>query len=280
MKPWRSIASLFAVLYLAGCTNLQPVRDFANSSAELSGYTQLTDRFATTYEREHLYITGPVDIAAQKNDKERKAAYRDLVKIHQTAALYMQTLATLAGEDTYDLSDEIKSVAGGIKTHSAFGISAAQVDNVATVTTIISKWATAGIREKAVKDMVREGDPSFQTLLTTMQDLVRLYAKENENEKKQVLGFFELELLFADTPKDKLLATLARVHEDEKRREYAQAQQLYLKTEQQLKKISEGHKMLLKHLDDLSGEDLKASLKALTKDIKTLSKSVRTLQTI
>ncbi|RUR90832.1 hypothetical protein [Pectobacterium polaris] len=280
MKPWRSIVSIFAVLYLAGCTNLQPVRDFANSSAELSGYTQLTDRFATTYSREKLYITGAVDTAAQENDKKRKAAYKDLVKIHQTAALYMETLATLAGEDTYDLSDEIKSVAGGIKTHSAFGISAAQVDNVATVTTLISKWATAGIREKAVKEMVREGDAPFQVLLGTMQDLVRLYAKTNEEEKKEVLGFFELEILFADAPKDKLLATLARVHEDEKRREYAQAQQLYSETEQGLKKISEGHKMLLKHLDDLSGEDLKASLKILTKDIKSLSKSVRTLQTL
>ncbi|MCL6364831.1 hypothetical protein EXT60_11340 [Pectobacterium carotovorum subsp. carotovorum] len=280
MKPWRSIASLFAVLYLTGCTNLQPVRDFANTSANLSGYTQLTDRFATTYERERLYITGPVDIAAQENDKKRKAAYQDLVKIHQTAALYMQTLATLAGEDTYDLSDEIKSLAGGIKTHSAFGISAVQVDNVATVTTLISKWATAGIRERAVKEMVREGDAPFQALLTTMQDLVRLYARTNENEKNTVLNFFRLELQFADTPKDKLLATLARVHEDEKRREYAQAQQLYLKTGQELQKVSEGHKMLLKHLDDLSGEDLKASLKALTKDIKKLSESVRTLQSI
>ncbi|MEQ9968619.1 hypothetical protein ABRP72_05450 [Pectobacterium carotovorum] len=280
MKLPRYIASILAVIYLTGCANLQPVRDFANTSENLSGYTQLTDRFVTTYERERLYIPESADISAQEYDKKRKAAYQDLLKIQQTATLYMQTLAKLAGEDTYDLSDEIKGLTGGIKMHPALGISAAQVENVATVITIISKWVTAGIQERSVKEMVREGDAPFQTLLTTMQDLVRLYEKTNEGEKDDVFVILERELLFADTPKDKLLATLARVHEDEKRREYAQAQQLYLKTEQQLQKISEGHKMLLKHLDDLSGEDLKASLKALTKDIKKLSESVRTLQSI
>ena len=90
--------------------------------------------------------------------------------------------------------------------------------------------------------MVREGDASFQTLLEGMGHLVRLYAKTNENEKRTVLGFFEIELLYADTPKDKLLATLARVHEDTKRKEYEQAQLMYLNAEKGIRKVSEGHK--------------------------------------
>lgn len=277
MKRWHYITGIFAALYLTGCANLQPVRDFANASAELSGYTQLTERFNTTYERERLYIAGPVDLKAQANDSKRKAAHQDLLTVHKTATLYMQTLAKLAGEDTYDLSGEIRSIATGIKSHPDFGITSAQVDAVANLSTLLTKWVTSGVQEKAVKEMVREGDASFQTLLEGMGHLVRLYAKTNENEKRTVLGFFEIELLYADTPKDKLLATLARVHEDTKRKEYEQAQLMYLNAEKGIRKVSEGHKELLKHLDDLSGDDLKATLKILTKDIKSATKSVQTL---
>lgn len=280
MKRLNYIFGVVAAFYLAGCANLQPVRDFANASAELSSYTQLTDRFNTTYERERLYLSGPVDTRAQTNDKKRKAAYADLVRVHQTASLYMQTLAKLAGEDTYDLSGEIKGISGGIKAHPDFGVSAAHVDAVANITTLVTKWAMAGLQEKAVKEMVREGDASFQLLLAGMQDLVRLYSKTNENEKKRVLGFFEVELLYADTPKDRLLATLARVHENAKRREYEQAQSLYLSAEKGLQKVADGHKELVKHLDDLSGSDLQKSLKVLTKDIKNLSKSIQTVSSI
>lgn len=277
MKRWHHITGIFVVFYLVGCSNLQPVREFANASAELSGYTQLTNRFNTTYERERLYISGPVDVSAQANDKKRKEVYDDLLKIHGTATLYMQTLARLAGEDTYDLSGEINGIAGGIKAHPEFGISKTQVDAVANISNLISRWVTAGIQEKAVKEMVREGDASFQHLLDGMRNLVRLYAKTNENEKRTVLGFFEIELIYADTPKDKLLATLARIHEDSKRREYEQAQSFFLSAEQGIQKVSEGHTELLKHLDDLSGDDLKASLKALTKDIKSATKNVQML---
>lgn len=242
MKRWHYITGIFAALYLTGCANLQPVRDFANASAELSGYTQLTERFNTTYERERLYISDPVDVKAQANDSKRKAAHKDLLTVHKTATLYMQTLAKLAGEDTYDLSGEIKGIATGIKSHPDFGITSAQVDAVANLSTLLTKWVTSGVQEKAVKEMVREGDASFQTLLEGMGHLVRLYAKTNENEKRTVLGFFEIELLYADTPKDKLLATLARVHEDTKRKEYEQAQLMYLNAEKGIRKVSEGHK--------------------------------------
>lgn len=280
MKPWNYIVGIIVALSLTGCANLQSVRSFANASAELSGYTQLTDRFNTTYERERLYISGPVDVKAQANDSKRKAAYQDLLVVHKTATLYMQTLAKLAGEDTYDLSGEIEGIASGIKAHPDFGITATQVDAVANLSMLLTKWVTFGMQEKAVKEMVRDGDASFQALLDGMSHLVRLYAKTNENEKHTVLGFFEIELLYADTPKDKLLATLARVHEDAKRREYEQAQPMYVNAEKGIRKVAEGHKELLKHLDDLSGDDLKASLKILTKDIKSASKSVQALSTI
>lgn len=277
MKRWHHIASLVVVLHLTGCSNLEPVRDFANASAELSGYTELTNRFNSTYERERLYLSGSLDAKAQANDKKRKAIYNDLLKVHKTATLYMQTLAKLAGEDTYDLSDEISGLSGGIKAHPEFGISTAQVDAVANLSNLISKWTTAGIKEQAVKEMVREGDASFQHLLEGMRNLIRLYEKTNENEKRTLLGFFEVELLYADTPKDKLLATLARVLEDSKRREYEQTKLVFLSAEQGIQKVSEGHSALVKHLDDLSGGDLQATLKVLTKDIKSVTKTAQML---
>ena len=111
----RLLAAVSLSLVVTGCANLQDVRDFAGESARLSAYTELTTRFRDTYEREQPYLSGPVEQQAQANDKRRRDAYPDLLKIHQGMVLYMQTLATLAGDDTFDLSPAVNSLASGIK---------------------------------------------------------------------------------------------------------------------------------------------------------------------
>jgi hypothetical protein len=45
--------------------------------------------------------------------------------------------------------------------------------------------------------MVRDGDADLQTLLDAMITLTRLYDKTNENEKKTVLGIFDVEVPYA-----------------------------------------------------------------------------------
>ncbi|TAN74101.1 MAG: hypothetical protein EPN14_09405 [Gallionella sp.] len=278
MNTTKITSALLLTLALVGCANLKEVRDYAGESARLSAYMELTARFRDTYYREQPYLSGEPDRLAQDNDKRRKAAYEDLLKIHQRASLYMQTLATLAGEDTFDISKEVDSLASGIKAYPDFGINEKHVDAISNIAKVITKWMTSSYQERAVHNMVKEGDAPLQTTLEGMISLVRYYKKTNENERKTVLGFFEVEIPYADAPKDKLLATLARVHVQSKESEYKDAQQKYDDAEKGIKSIAGGHKRLLENIDKLSNDEVKATISKFAKDIKTIRKNLQTVR--
>jgi len=278
MKTTKIISALLLTIALVSCVNLKEVRDYAGESAKLSAYTELTTRFRDTYEREQPYLSGEADRQAQDNDKRRKAAYEDLLKIHQRVVLYMQTLAKLAGEDTFDLSKEVDSLADGIKAYPDPGINDKHVNAVSNISQVITKWITSSHQEHAVRGMVKEGDAYLQTTLEGMMSLVHYYRKTNENESKTVLGFFEVEIPFADSPKDKLLATLARVHVQSKTSEYRNAQLKYDDAEKGIKIVAEGHKQLLENIDKLSKDEVKTMISRFAKDIKTIRENLQTVR--
>ena len=271
----RLLAAASLSLVLTGCANLQDVRDFAGESARLSAYTELTTRFRDTYQREQPYLSGPVEQQAQANDKRRRDAYPDLLKIHHGVALYMQTLATLAGDDAFDLSPAMDSLTSGIKAYPEGGIDSRQVDAYASMAKIVAKWMTSAAQEKAVREMVMEGDPSVQAILDGMAALVSYYRKTNDNERKAVLGFLEVELAFAGAPKDKLLAALGKAHLQAKIREYQVADARYGEAEAGIASIKEGHKALARNVDNLSTAEAKAQIKKLTKDIKAIRSNLQ-----
>lgn len=274
----NSVLALLLLLVFVGCANLKAVRDYAGESARLSSYTDLTTRFRDTYGREEPYLFGEASLEAQANDKRRKAAYGDLLKIHQSITLYMQTLAMLAGEDAFDLSKNIDSLAGGIKSYPDFGIENRHVDAVSNITKVITKWITASYQQRAVETMVEEGDTDLQTALDGMKALVRFYRKTNENERKAVLGLFDVEIPYLEASKDKLLTAIARAHLQSKKTEYANAENKYIEAEKGITFVSEGHTKILKNIDKLSKDEIKDLISKISKDIKTIRENLKTIQ--
>lgn len=274
----RLIFASLLVLSLAACANLKEVREFAAESAKLSAYTELTTRFRDTYQREQAYLGGEADRLAQENHNGRKAAYQDLLKVHESVTLYMKTLATLAGDDTFDLTKGIESLATGIKAYPDLGIEAKHVDAFSNMAKVIARWITSAYQDRAVREMVKEGDAHLQTMLEGMATLVRYYSRTHENEKKTVLGFFEIEIPFADSPKDKLLGTLARAHVQSKASEYQAAEGKYAAAEQGIKSIAEGHKKLLENVDRLGSDEARKLISKFAKDIKALRDNLQAIR--
>lgn len=264
---------------LGGCTNLQEVREFASESAALASYKELTTHFRDTYAREAPYLSGPGLAAAQANDQKRQAAYDDLIKVHDTVARYMMTLATLAGDKAFDLSKGIDSVSGQIKAYPDLGLDAAHVDAVSGIAKLIAKWSTAYYQQDAVKDMIRAGQVPIQTSLDGMASVLRIYRKTHENERKQVLGLFETEFALAQVQaKDPLLMALARLHYEKKVAEFASIDRRFDIAERAVREIAEGHTRLYRSVDDLSAKALKDQLSAIGKDLKSLRKQLQALQ--
>ncbi|RJX33620.1 MAG: hypothetical protein C4531_05220 [Desulfurivibrio sp.] len=278
MKASRPLAVLLATLVLAGCANLQEIRDYADASAEFSAYTELTTRFRDTYQREQPYLSGEAERLARDNDQKRQAAYADLLVIHQRVTLYMQTLARLAGDDAFDLSPQIDSLSAGIKAHPELGIDAQQVDAAANLSQVISRWLTASYQQRAVRSMITEGDPHLQKMLVAMLTLIRYYRQTSENEKNTVLGFFAVEIPFADPSQDRLLLALARAQLQTRSAEYNELQRQYDAAEQGIRSMAEGHRQLLANLDRLSSAEARAMISKFAQDIKTIRENLGTVR--
>ena len=277
MQLLRFMTAFGLTAVFMGCVNLKAVQDFAAESAKFSAYTELTTRFRDTYQREQPYVSGQTAQLAQANDAKRKASYPDLLKIQRSVALYMRTLATLAGDKTFDFSKSLDSLESGIKAHHDFGIGENQVEAYSNLSQVVAKWIASGYQTRAVRAMLKEGDPPLQILLEGMVSLVGHYRRTNENERSSVIGLLEVEIAFVDPSKDLLLTTLARAHLQSKLQEYQLADGRYAEVEKGIKKIQGGHRALVENADRLSSAEVKTMLSALTKDLKSIRYNLQTV---
>ena len=274
----RRLSLLFlcaVALLLGGCTtpntvSLAEVRDFADASARLGGYGELSRRYRDTYEREQPYLSPAADRIAKENDARRRAVYDDFIGIQKSVVLYMQTLSVLAGDARYDLSDRIDDLGNGLKANAESGLQQRHVAAYTGLTRLLTRVIASGYQNRSVETMVRDGDADVQVLLEAMMALTRLYAKTNENEKKTVLGIFDVEIPFSGKTSDRMLVTLAKVHYLNKSTEYRLVDKRYDAALQGLTKVALGHQKMREHLNDLRGDEVRKLLAAYGRDLRNL----------
>ena len=235
---WRRyLLILLAGLLLGGCAgtgqvSLAEVRQFADASARLGGYAELSKRYRDTYEREQPYLSPAADRIARENDARRKAVYDDFISIQKSLVLYMQTLSLLAGDTRYDLSAQLDDLGNGLKANAESGL---QQRHIAAYT-----------------------------------GLTRLYAKTNENEKKTILGIFDVEIPFSTRNSDRMLVTLAKVHYLSKANEYKLIDKRYEAAMQGLTKVALGHQKMRENLHNLSAPEVRTLLAAYGRELVAL----------
>jgi predicted DNA-binding protein YlxM (UPF0122 family) len=266
-----AFALLCFSLLLGGCAStnvsLQEVREFADASARLGAYAELSTRFRDTYAREQLYLSPAADRIAKETDVKRRAVYDDFLNVQKTVVLYMQTLSVLAGDGRYDLTNRLDDLGNGLKANAESGLEQRHVQAYTGMMRLLTRVIASGYQGRSVATMVRDGDADIQTLLDAMITLTRYYAKTNENEKKTILGIFDIEIPFASKPQDRMLVTLAKVHYLNKSAEYRLLDKRYDLALQGLTKVSQGHKKLRENLSDLSGSEVRNTLKAYIHDL-------------
>lgn len=259
---------------LVGCASttisLQEVREFADASAKLGGYGELSNRFRGTYAREQPYLSPAADLLARETDVKRRAVYDDFVSVQRTVVLYMQTLSVLAGDARYDLSAQIDELGNGLKANADSGLEQRHVAAYTGLTRLLTRVIASGYQGRSVETMVRDGDADLQTLIDGMITLTRLYAKTNENEKKTVLGMFDIEIPFSKKAQDRMLVTLAKVHYMSKSSEYRLLDRRYDLAQQGLIKVSQGHKKLRENLANLSGPEIRSALAKFASDLRMI----------
>lgn len=253
-----------------GAVSLTEVREFADASAKLGGYSELSRRYRDTYEREQPYLPAGADKLARENDAKRRAVYDDFVSVQKALVLYMQTLSLLAGDARYDLSASIDDLGNGLKANAESGLQQRHITAYTGLTRLLTRVIASGYQNRSVETMVRDGDADVQVLLEGMISLTRLYYKTNENEKKTILGIFDVELPFAKGRDERMLVTLAKVHYINKASEYKLIDRRYDLALQGLTKVALGHQKLRENLHKLSQADVKLMLGNYGKDLRMI----------
>jgi hypothetical protein len=275
LRPYllRYLLVFLASLVLGGCAatggqvSLAEVRQFADASARLGGYAELSKRYRDTYEREQPYLSPAADRIAKENDIRRKAVYDDFISIQKSLVLYMQTLSLLAGDARYDLSTQLDDLGNGLKANAESGLQQRHIAAYTGLTRLLTRVIASGYQNRSVETMVRDGDADVQILLEAMIALTRLYAKTNENEKKTILGIFDVEIPFSTRNSDRMLVTLAKVHYLSKATEYKLLDKRYDAAMQGLTKVALGHQKMRENLHNLSGPEVRTLLLAYARDL-------------
>lgn len=269
---------LLVALLATGCSNLKEVQDFSKESAKFASYTKLTERYRTTYQREAPYLYGKSLVIAKDNDQRRQEEYLDLLKVHHRVTLYMQVLAKLAGDETFDLSKNVDSLGSTIRQNPKIGLTDKQVSAYTGLSKTIAKWVTTGYQESAVKAMITEGDPDLQALLTGMANILRFYKATSDNEKRTVLGLYESEIPFYEKKKMLLLVSLGKDDYTNKIKAYAALDGIFDKVQRGIAEIQSGHSQLAQHVNQLSNTELKAIIEQVAKDLQSISSNLNSLK--
>jgi hypothetical protein len=275
LRPYllRYLLVFLASLVLGGCAatggqvSLGEVRQFADASARLGGYAELSKRYRDTYEREQPYLSPAADRIAKENDVRRKAVYDDFISIQKSLVLYMQTLSLLAGDARYDLSTQLDDLGNGLKANAESGLQQRHIAAYTGLTRLLTRVIASGYQNRSVETMVRDGDADVQVLLEAMIALTRLYAKTNENEKKTILGIFDVEIPFSTRNSDRMLVTLAKVHYLSKATEYKLLDKRYDAAMQGLTKVALGHQKMRENLHNLSAPEVRTLLLAYSREL-------------
>ncbi|MBD8722691.1 hypothetical protein IFT43_04840 [Oxalobacteraceae sp. CFBP 13708] len=262
-------------LLVAGCAStgqvsLGEVREFADASARLGGYAELSRRYRDTYERELPYLSPQAERVARDTDARRRAVFDDFVAIQETLVLYMQTLSLLAGDGRYELSGRVDDLGSGLKAMTDSGLKQRHVAAYTGMTRLLTRVIASRYQNRSVDTMVRDGNADVQTLIDAMIVLTRIYEKANENEQKTVLGLFNAEIPMANRNADRMLVTLAKVHLQNKAAEYRLIDRRYKLAQQGLTKVALGHQKMRENMDKLSSEETRRMLAGYVHDLNLI----------
>jgi hypothetical protein len=252
MKLSRYFLILSLLAILTGCASSTPrmaeVRAFAAESPKLGAYHELTERYRNTYQRQQPFLSPEADLREQQLNARRQQACDDFVKLQYGLQAYMQTLGKLAGDNQYDLEDQVKSISTGIKAWPDSGLDDRHVNAFAGLTRLIGRGITRPLQENAVNQVLREGRQPVQDLLDAMRTLLRLYDKSSDNEEQLVIGMLETEIPYADPKRDKLLLALAKAQQQAKQAEFRLIGLRYTLARKNLDAIEQQHRALVAQL--------------------------------
>jgi hypothetical protein len=295
----RWISLLACMLVVAACANLEAVRDFSASSASLTAYKDVTERYLASDDVVLAELPAspdfaPIKTAVQAHKQAVAQEQASLFRLHNVATGYMAALANLAGEGAFDISQEFDQVTGAIVAVPGLGLNTQHVQAYASIAQRVTSWALAAKQAHEVKSLVKEHGPAMDTLLQAMGTVADAYQVELKNEQGRIASFQQAREIAwnADLSAEAALAGDDRAITIDRREAVIawsrRAQALRVKEQasaivaaQEARSgidiVRQGHAEMLRNVDHLSDKQLIALLRKATVDLMEVRANLRKL---
>lgn len=295
-KPYsalRLFVLVFASVILAGCANLEAVRDFTDSSARLTAYKDVTERYTKSGERRYAEI--PLGLAfdtlrtsVTATVAEMRLQKPDLLKLHNVATGYMASLAALAGEDAYDLSGDLDKVVGSIAAIPALGINTDHATAFSNIAGKVVSWIAAAKQAKDVRTMVMTYGADMDKLLEAMSLAATSYMGVLVQERDSIDSFeegrrapWQPQKEDKRTPEEMrradLVLQLSRRSEALWKKDVDDAVKAADSAKAGISVVRAGHQAMLKNIDRLENKEVVAILKKAASDLKDIRTDLKKL---
>lgn len=292
LRPIAYVLLILCALLSNGCVNLGPVREFAASSARLTDYKGVTQRYVTSADRQlaDLPPGKRFDATRNKLTQFKSVSANDkqtLLKLHAATTGYMAALAGLAEQDAYSLSAEIDQITGAITESEQLNINAEHVQAYGSIVSKVASWITAAKQARDVKRMVKDNGADMDKLLEAMQLATEAYAivfAQEEQSAEAVADFRETAwtdksaggaALTAD--QREVVATLLRRSSSTEAAARVDAMKAQKAAAAGLAEVRQAHLALYQNIDRLQAKDVQAALRKAASEIKSIRTDIAKL---
>lgn len=274
----RSIAIVFkAIVLLAftqGCTtNLKPVQDFANLSAESAQYTTLVDEYLDFPQRQKRYQPpdrhANLDAMAQDRANQQTA----LLLRQSLIETYMKSLGRLAADEVVDNTEELAQLSTTLESQTP--TSPQEAEAFKKIAGIVTTVAVKRWRQDQLQNLIEQANAPIQQVLESLHRIVSDgFGGDLQTEEAAIQNYYMTIIMESQDPAGK--AALAewkdlRMSQVHKRSE---AVQIYGTV---LDRISEGHQRLFDQRQNLTKKEVLHQVKNSVKDLRALLQTFKKL---
>lgn len=281
MKPKRilrhspPILLTLLLLALTGCADLKEIRTFADSAANTASYTGLTHYYLGEFDRSKDYEENPdrqkqLDTESAARHKQEKA----LLALHRGVHDYMNAIGALASDELVSYDPALTRLGDSIKETKL--VDDARVDAYRDLTSFIAKAATDGYRQRKLKQLIHDANPSFQKVTEALHRIVGSnYVLSLDNEAAVMDSYYQETIRTAqkNDPATELVKETWRT----KKQDLAARRQACLAYAETIEKIAQGHQEMFNHLDNLNAKITLDTMFGYAQELDELRGKIREL---
>lgn len=280
MKKFSAWIALFLTTIIASCGSIKSIHEYSSAATEGSSqFNQLHYSFQQScLERCRLTAVRNLSIRRdtactctlyQRADSTTELIYNALIS-------YLINLNTLSSKDltTYNLDALQLAISYG--DFAPLNLTDQQVNAYMTLSRLLLH-ATDLHRIRKLRLFIAEANPSFQTLVKTLQFILRQNLKDELNFKKESLFAYYKEMSLSATLSDYDKSRLVQDYYDQLSDINLRQKKIEILADL-LSQVATGHQQIADHIHDLSSGQLKSEITQNATDIESLASAFKALK--